>query len=63
MTSKDFTVTVTNDPSDDVTTEGYDGTYIGAGPIQGATVCIEVTKRTCTGAQYTITTAQDGTFS
>ena len=63
MTSKDFTVTVTNDPSDDVTTEGYDGTYIGAGPIQGATVCIEVTKRTCTGAQYTSTTAQDGTFS
>ena len=47
--SKDFTVTVTNDTSDDVTTEGYDGTYIGAGPIQGATVCIEVTAGTCTG--------------
>ena len=61
--SKDFTVTVTNDTSDDVTTEGYDGTYIGAGPIQGATVCIEVTAGTCTGAQYTDTTAQDGTFS
>jgi hypothetical protein len=61
--SKDFTVTVTNDTSDDVTTEGYDGTYIGAGPIQGATVCIEVTAGTCTGAQYTATTAQDGTFS
>ena len=61
--SKDFTVTVTNDTSDDVTTEGYDGTYIGAGPIQGATVCIEVTAGTCTGAQYSDTTAQDGTFS
>jgi len=61
--SKDFTVTVTNDTSDDVTTEGYDGTYIGSGPIQGATVCIEVTAGTCTGAQYTDTTAQDGTFS
>ena len=61
--SKDFTVTVTNDTSDDVTTEGYDGTYIGAGPIQGATVCIEVTTGTCTGAQYTATTAQDGSFS
>ena len=61
--SKDFTVTVTNDTSDDVTTEGYDGTYIGAGPIQGATVCIEVTAGTCTGAQYTATTAQDGSFS
>ena len=61
--SKDFTVTVTNDTSDDVTTEGYDGTYIGAGPIQGATVCIEVTTGTCTGSQYTAITAQDGTFS
>ena len=61
--SKDFTVTVTNDTSDDVTTEGYDGTLIGAGPIQGATVCIEATAGTCTGAQYTATTAQDGTFS
>ena len=61
--SKDFTVTVTNDTSDDVTTEGYDGTYIGAGPIQGATVCIEATAGTCTGAQYTATTAQDGSFS
>jgi len=61
--SKDFTVTVTNDTSDDVTTEGYDGTYLGAGPIQGATVCIEVTAGTCTGAQYTATTAQDGSFS
>ena len=61
--SKDFTVTVTNDTSDDVTTEGYDGTYIGAGPIQGATVFIEATAGTCTGAQYTDTTAQDGSFS
>ena len=61
--SKDFTVTVTNDTSDDVTTEGYDGTYIGAGPIQSATVCIEVTAGSCTGAQYSATTAQDGSFS
>ena len=61
--SKDFMVTVTNDTSDDITTEGYDGTYIGAGPIQGATVCIEATAETCTGAEFTTTTAQDGTFS
>ena len=61
--SKDFTVTVTNDTADDPTSTEYDGTYIGAGPIQGATVCIEVTSYTCTGAQYTTTTAQDGTFS
>lgn len=62
MVSENFTVTVTNDTSDDVTTENYDGSYIGAGPIQSATVCIEVTAGTCTGAQ-TATTAQDGTFS
>ena len=58
-----FYVMVTNDPSDDVTTEGFDGTYIGAGAIQGATVCIEAASGTCTGAQFTTTTAQDGTFS
>jgi hypothetical protein len=58
-----FEITVTNDTSDDPTSSEYDGTYIGAGPIQGATICIEVTEHTCTGAQYTTTTAQDGTFS
>ncbi len=61
--TRDFTVTVTNDTSDDVTTEGMDGTYLGAGPIQSATVCIEVTSGTCSGASFTTTTAQDGTFS
>ncbi|MBL32312.1 MAG: hypothetical protein CMD79_00170, partial [Gammaproteobacteria bacterium] len=61
--SKDFSITVTNDTSDDITTAGYDGIYIGPGPIQGATVCVEVTRHTCTGAEYTTTTAQDGTFS
>ena len=61
--SKDFMVTVTNDTSDDITTEGYDGIYVAAGPVQGATICIEVNAGTCTGAQFTTTTAQDGTFS
>ena len=61
--SENFTVTVTNDISDDVTTEGMDGTLLGAGPIQSATVCIEVTAGTCNGASFTSTTAQDGTFS
>ena len=36
--TKSFTVTVTNDTSDDETSTGMDGTYLGAGPIQGATV-------------------------
>ena len=40
-----------------------DGTLLGAGPIQSATVCIEVTSGTCSGASFTSTTAQDGTFS
>ena len=62
-TSADFSVTVTNDPSDDVTTEGYNGTLVAAGPVQGATVCIQVNTGTCTGAQFTTTSAQDGTFS
>ena len=62
-TSADFSVTVTNDPSDDVTTEGYDRTLVAAGPVQGATVCIQVNTGTCTGAQFTTTSAQDGTFS
>ena len=61
--TKSFTVTVTNDTSDDETSTGMDGTYLGAGPIQGATVCIEVTAGTCTGASLTSTTAQDGTFT
>ena len=61
--TRNFMVTVTNDTSDDVTTEGMDGTLLGAGPIQSATVCIEVTVGTCSGASFTSTTAQDGTFS
>ena len=61
--SENFMVTVTNDTSDDVTTEGFNGTLVAAGPVQGATVCIQVNTGNCTGAQFTTTTAQDGTFS
>ena len=61
--SESFMITVTNDTSDDVTTAGYDGTLVAAGPVQGATVCIQVNTGTCTGAQFTTTSAQDGTFS
>ena len=61
--SADFTVTVTNDTSDDVTTEGFDGTILAMGPVQSATVCIEVSSGTCDGSQYRTTSAQDGTFS
>ena len=61
--SESFMVTVTNDTSDDVTTEGFDGTLVAAGPVQGATICIQVEAGSCTGAQYTTSTSQDGTFS
>ena len=61
--SADFMITVTNDTSDDSTTEGFNGTMAAAGPVQGATICIEVNAGTCTGAQFTTTSAQDGTFS
>ncbi len=61
--SENFMVTVTNDTSDDVTTEGFNGALVAAGPVQGATVCIQVNTGNCTGAQYSTTTAQDGTFS
>ena len=63
-TSADFSVTVTNDPSDDApTSSSFDGTMVAAGPVQGATVCIQVNTGTCTGAEFTTTSAQDGTFS
>tara|TARA_B100000287_G_scaffold84388_1_gene77063 strand:- start:118 stop:2013 length:1896 start_codon:yes stop_codon:yes gene_type:complete len=60
--SMSFTVVVTNDTSDDETTQGYDGTYLGAGPIQGATICFEAGSGPCAGSSTT-TTAQDGSFS
>ena len=62
--SEDFTVTVTNDTSDDApTSTSFDGTLVASGPVQGATVCIQVNTGTCTGAELTTTSAQDGTFS
>lgn len=61
--SMSFTVVVTNDTSDDETTQGYDGTYLGAGPIQGATICFVDNSTSCSGASSSTTTAQDGSFS
>ena len=65
--SQAFTVTVTNDTSDDPVTSNYDGVLIRDGYIQSATVCIPVTDSdgdaTCEGATYTTTTSSDGSFS
>ena len=65
--SQAFTVTVTNDTSDDPVTSNYDGVLIRDGYIQSATVCIPVTDSdgdaTCEGATYSTTTSSDGSFS
>ncbi len=65
--SQVFTVTVTNDTSDDPVTSNYDGVLIRDGYIQSATVCIPVTNsdgdETCAGATYSTSTNSDGTFS
>ena len=54
--TESFTVTVTNDTSDDVTTSNFDGVLIRDGYIQSATVCMAVTDTdgddTCEGATY-----------
>ncbi len=65
--SQAFTVTVTNDTSDDPVTSNYDGVLIRDGYIQSGTVCIPVTDsdgdETCAGATYSTSTNSDGTFS
>ena len=65
--SQTFTVTVTNDTSDDPVTSNYDGVLIRDGYIQSATICIPVTNsdgdETCAGATYSTSTNSDGTFS
>ena len=65
--TESFTVTVTNDTSDDVTTSNFDGVLIRDGYIQSATVCMAVTDAdgddTCEGATYSTTTNVDGSFS
>ena len=66
-TSKNFEITVTNDTSDDATTNNFDGVLIRDGYIQSATVCMPVTDAdgddTCEGATYLTTTNADGSFS
>lgn len=62
--SESFTIIVTNDTSDDVTTSGYDGVIINGSYVQGATVCIEeVMGDGCSSASVTTTSAVDGSFS
>ena len=59
-----FEITVTNDTSDDSTTENYDGTFILSGPIQSADICfVENITIPCSESSYITTTSQDGSFS
>ena len=59
-----FEITVTNDTSDDVTTENYDGTYVLSGPMQSADVCfVNDITISCSDSAYSTTTSQDGSFS
>ena len=62
--TKNFLITVTNDTSDDVTTENYDGTLVYAGSIQSADICfVENISISCSDSAYKTTTSQDGSFS
>ena len=59
-----FEITVTNDTSDDVTTENYDGTYVLSGPMQSANICfVNNITILCSDSAYSTTTSQDGSFS
>jgi hypothetical protein len=63
-TSKDFTVTVTNDVTDDVISVSFNGVVIRSGYVQSANVCVEVTEGSgCSGSSSTSTTNSDGTFN
>ena len=62
--TKNFQITVTNDTSDDVTTENYDGTFVLSGPIQSADICfVENITIPCSESSYSTTTSQNGSFS
>ena len=59
-----FEITVTNDTSDDITSENYDGTLVLSGPIQSADICfVGNITIPCSESSYTTTTSQDGSFS
>ena len=58
-----FNINVTNDTSDDTSSENYDGKLVASGPIQAASVCfVETISDVCGEAEFNTTSAQDGTF-
>ena len=62
--SKDFTITVTNDESDDVVSVSFDGVVVRSGYVQSANVCVEATAGdACSGSNSTTTSSTDGSFT
>ena len=61
--TKSFQITITNDTSDDVTTNNYDGTLVLSVPIQSADVCFVENITISCDSSYTTVTSQDGSFS
>jgi len=62
--SMEFSINVTNDTSDDTSSDNYDGKIIASGPIQSAAVCfVENITDICSESDYKATSLQDGSFS
>ena len=62
--SQGFTITVTNDTSDDVVSVSFDGVVIRSGYVQSANVCVEAEAgAVCAGSGSTTTSNSDGTFN
>ena len=63
-TTKGFTITVTNDESDDVVSVSFDGVVIRSGYVQSANVCVEASSgAVCSGSSSTTTSNSDGSFN
>ena len=59
-----FTITITNDTSDDVVSVSFDGVVIRSGYVQSANVCVEAEAgAVCAGSSSTTTSNSDGTFN
>ena len=63
-TSGAFSITVTNDESDDIVSVSFNGVVIRSGYVQSANVCIEATpSAVCSGSGSETTSSLDGSFN
>ena len=59
-----FSITVTNDESDDVISVAFNGVVIRSGYVQSANVCVEATPNAvCSGSGSLTTSSLDGSFN